>query len=642
MKMMKVRVLRIISILLVGSLIFPATGFTLAGGNIVPSLGTKPLTEIGNPFQNTFTVSYLSKKIEQILSYGISDQAKSRLIYELNEDVDYSKLDVENMQRDLPSGQYELGRLVYESSDQRVYLPVLQDGKERGRFNFSKDKIDSGFSVKKELEQKQNTFSSQEYLVNNSLINLVYDRGGYPEKLKSVVERFINAGHPFHQEIFPNVDRMSDEEIRKEANEYFRDLWQSGYLRNTVYSPVLDKVLSIRELLLRPSLGGRDFIQFITHRINPVGNYDILQEIQGEKRLKYDIKGVYLVLKTIEIVSRDKKVILMEKKDVGELLAEIVACCPEMSSEESSEDPLGFNRANGYKFQAKNFILFAKYLLPVDTRQKRESFYNVIALIEEIKARSDSWAQAFFGKKISEEFRKLKEIEKGLIDYRLTNNNKIKFQKGRSSELSNHKEREVGRQRGQSENFAVNVELAQIKKEKKLPFIALGTDWMKGYKELREPHLDALNKLLTSMRRFCKKYDIEFIEGEDALIFEKISKKKKDDFAMRGIVLAGEEIVEKIAVFLEKGDSERENSILLAGVSVDTNLSSESYLPIMEMLDLSVEIFRRGINDIEKIKQKHPLLDFKYIGKGRITFEPKAISFDTEEQRQIYLTQVFA
>jgi len=89
-------------------------------------------------------------------------------------------------------------------------------------------------------------------------------------------------------------------------------------------------------------------------------------------------------------------------------------------------------------------------------------------------------------------------------------------------------------------------------------------------------------------------------------------------------------------------DLETDENVLLAGV--DNNKMGEdlSYIRLMEMLSLTLELFRKGKINEEAIQKEHKHLGFKKKGPRRISFEPDAVPMNYEELREIYKLQIFA
>ena len=179
----------------------------------------------------------------------------------------------------------------------------------------------------------------------------------------------------------------------------------------------------------------------------------------------------------------------------------------------------------------------------------------------------------------------------------------------------------------------------QIDEKPKPSFIALGTSWIKGYEKDRFLQYDALNPLITSLRQFCDDPDhnIEFIDGDDEHIARRIGEIKQATPDAQGIVLAGEDMISGLGL-------QDDANVLLAGVD-NKHLTIDSYIRLMEMLNVTLELFHMKIKsediDEQAIIDKHRSLGIRF-HKGFITFEPDAEPMDYEMLKEIYKLQRFA
>ncbi len=191
------------------------------------------------------------------------------------------------------------------------------------------------------------------------------------------------------------------------------------------------------------------------------------------------------------------------------------------------------------------------------------------------------------------------------------------------------------------QRFSDNFKLIQAKEDKKISFIALGTSWIKGYKKGRYLQYDDLNRLIISIRQFCEEMGIEFIDGDDRTVAARVCVIKKDSPEARGIVLAGEDIIEFIYSYLKESGLEHDENVLLAGVN-NRRLTTDSYMRLMEMLALTLKLYRTRTIDEKAVKDLHPRLGFQLKSKRRIIFEPDAEPMDYESLKHLYKVQIFA
>ena len=180
--------------------------------------------------------------------------------------------------------------------------------------------------------------------------------------------------------------------------------------------------------------------------------------------------------------------------------------------------------------------------------------------------------------------------------------------------------------------FTDNIKLIQAKEKQPL-ILALGTSWMKGYEKGRYLQYDALNPLITSIRKFCESRDIPFITGDDNELLAAINteRQKAGKENAKVIVLAGQDTVTS----KEFEPLRNDKSAFLVGVN-NENLTIDSYIRLMEMLTLTLKLaFDQDID------LSNPNIIVKKEGNIYI-FIPKAEPMDYEDLREIYKLQTFA
>jgi len=203
------------------------------------------------------------------------------------------------------------------------------------------------------------------------------------------------------------------------------------------------------------------------------------------------------------------------------------------------------------------------------------------------------------------------------------------------------------REQACSVNLAKRIGTIQTQAKENIPFIAVGTSWIKAYKKddygnRLYAHYAPLNKLLSSLRNYCIRNGIDFIEGDDAFVEDKVRELKRSNPACNGIVLAGESTIQSLADSLASQNNE---NIFLAGVN-NTHISIDSYIRIIEMLDLAITLYQSdqtGEAYKNFIEEKYKHLGVTYHpSQNRLTFEPPAEPMDWETLRRIYKFQTFA
>ena len=178
------------------------------------------------------------------------------------------------------------------------------------------------------------------------------------------------------------------------------------------------------------------------------------------------------------------------------------------------------------------------------------------------------------------------------------------------------------------------LKLTQADKEKQVDFIALDTSWIKGYEEGAYLQYDALNPLVVDIRNYCKRKGIEFIDGDRDTVIQKVGRLKQANSNARGIILGDVKTVDMLGL-------DDDENVFLAGID-NKHLTIDSYIRLMEMLALTLELFRSPLMDEKYIQKCHPHLGFKQHSNTKITFELDAEPVDYEVLREIYEIQRFA
>lgn len=178
-------------------------------------------------------------------------------------------------------------------------------------------------------------------------------------------------------------------------------------------------------------------------------------------------------------------------------------------------------------------------------------------------------------------------------------------------------------------------ETIQARPEIQPLIIAVGTSWMKGYKEGETQH-SALNPLIISMRNYCESKGISFIDDEDGNLLDRINAERAKDGNLyaKVVVLAGKDTVMSKA-FAPLRDP-KENAFV---VGVDNEkLEDNSYIRLVEMLNLALKL-SSGID----IDRSSTAIGIKEIEKSHFyIFIPPAKPMSYEDLRTFYEVQRFA
>lgn len=183
--------------------------------------------------------------------------------------------------------------------------------------------------------------------------------------------------------------------------------------------------------------------------------------------------------------------------------------------------------------------------------------------------------------------------------------------------------------------FQDNFKLVQRRPETRISFIVFGTDWIEGYNERGNRRRDALNPLISRLRIYCGNNNVEFFDGSDEEVTKKVNDIKTADPNARGIVIAGEDAAANIEGLLKTFNRVNDEDVLLAAVK-NNKIGQDSFIRLMDMLAVTLEILQSETIDEESIRSRYPSLGFKAVSSRRVTFEPDARPMPIEEMRDAY------
>lgn len=187
--------------------------------------------------------------------------------------------------------------------------------------------------------------------------------------------------------------------------------------------------------------------------------------------------------------------------------------------------------------------------------------------------------------------------------------------------------------------FTERLKLIRAKQQTRAKFIAIDTSWIKGYeKSGAQGQFEALNPLIIAIRRYCARNKIQIAIGDQETILYSVAKLKKGDPHARGIVLAAESTLDRL-------DMDEDENVLLAGVD-NSKLTEQSYIRIIEMLTLSIDLLMAENVSEEYINKTHPQLGFRRQkgSRTRISFEPDAEKQEMtiQDLKALYRVQIAA
>ncbi|MDD5438659.1 MAG: ATP-binding protein [Candidatus Omnitrophica bacterium] len=167
--------------------------------------------------------------------------------------------------------------------------------------------------------------------------------------------------------------------------------------------------------------------------------------------------------------------------------------------------------------------------------------------------------------------------------------------------------------------------------------IALGTSWIQAY-ERRTDDLKKfeylqgpeLNKLITALKkRFGPGQPVSFVVGEDAALPGLIGDEKEKDGRQNAkvVVMAGKNAVSSREFAGLRNDIE---NVFLAGID-NHRLTTDSYIRLLEMLDIALKIKFCGLNDF-----KNDHMKIIPVARNMVVFVPQAEPMDFERLKAVY------
>ncbi|MFH1412267.1 MAG: hypothetical protein ABIG55_06425, partial [Candidatus Omnitrophota bacterium] len=185
-----------------------------------------------------------------------------------------------------------------------------------------------------------------------------------------------------------------------------------------------------------------------------------------------------------------------------------------------------------------------------------------------------------------------------------------------------------------AEMFSDIIKLINTESERKGLTFMLGTSWIKGYVEDRYLQYDALNPLISDVRRFCADKGIPFITKEDKDLISAINEARVRDKDAKIVVLAGKDIIED----KEFKDIVNDDKIFFAGVD-NSRLTTDSYMRLMEMMTLTLKL---AFNKPVDLDNPNILIEKSKKFTNVYVFVPDAEPMDYERLKEIYRAQIFA
>ena len=177
-------------------------------------------------------------------------------------------------------------------------------------------------------------------------------------------EEFLTRDHPLKENIFSQVDKLSDDDILKRADE-------------CLAADGLKRPLTFRELFIRPTMGETDLDQILLSTLlSCARKNDIDNKIQTgrEPEVRANLEFHYIIIKAMEILSRKKDLALIKTEDLDELVHAIL----------------------GYKVSSQallNLLSLSDLCVYLDTPQKQESLNNLLIVIDRVLKENQRWVK---------------------------------------------------------------------------------------------------------------------------------------------------------------------------------------------------------------------------------------------------------
>ncbi|MBU0684084.1 MAG: HAMP domain-containing histidine kinase [Candidatus Omnitrophica bacterium] len=169
------------------------------------------------------------------------------------------------------------------------------------------------------------------------------------------------------------------------------------------------------------------------------------------------------------------------------------------------------------------------------------------------------------------------------------------------------------------------------KEEQKTAIIALGTNWIKGYKGREHVQHKYINELLSALRKFCEKNNMVFSAAEDKDLLNFVNSEKEKYPDAKVIILANEDTV-------KMKELQKIKDVFLGGIN-NSAIGPDNYMRITDLLNTMVKL-AFDLGDAAKI-----------IAESKVPIDPKdgyyLFNLPLEplidiEPRAIYDVQIFA
>ncbi|MCB9799519.1 MAG: metallophosphoesterase [Candidatus Omnitrophica bacterium] len=212
-------------------------------------------------------------------------------------------------------------------------------------------------------------------------------------KLRDFILSFLTRDYETKNEQFVRLDTVDDSEILRRTDKLLgkikveKDRW----LYELIFSEYLGRRLTLRELIIHPTTGVVDLNQLLATKIQGFQDTGELHETitrEGEstlKRVRYISKLLYRILRSLEILSRDRDFVWIRQEDVhGELFDFLSARAVKEIKTYGWISP----------GTLKNLLGLPELFLTLADDARDESLRNFIALIDRLtQERPDTWGE---------------------------------------------------------------------------------------------------------------------------------------------------------------------------------------------------------------------------------------------------------
>jgi len=194
---------------------------------------------------------------------------------------------------------------------------------------------------------------------------------------RKLVEDFLRNQHPLALEVFADIDSQGNADLNQSIDMALGigSIPHRGQ-RGLQYSTYSNRFLDLRDLFLRPTLGGTDLGQLLGAKaIDWMLDLDTVLRVKDRDFIVSPLQSRYLLLKRAEQLSRsisEGRHVLIHETEIPELVDY-------------------YKQHADYILGSFNFWIYADILMPANTSAKRESIKNFLQVLTRLSIESKAW-----------------------------------------------------------------------------------------------------------------------------------------------------------------------------------------------------------------------------------------------------------